>query len=215
MIKQITKRVGSTKGKSALKIAMPDTSNRHIQVNSNTTGDDNCMKTGSSKDGSSSSTPTISLIALQLGKGNEEILSPKLFMNEQINILPYKRHLEICKTDFKIGRVLGKGSFGVIHEGEVCNLRCTGSKTTVAIKSINGQATLDMATFFLGEIKIMSNLELHCNLVNMLGSCTSSLKEDGNAWLIMEYCNEKDLLQFLIENRNQFKKVFKLSLIHI
>ena len=208
MIKQISKRVGSTKGKSALKIAMPDTSNLHIQVNSNDTGDDCRIKTDSSKDGSSS-TPTISLIAQQLGKGNEEILSPKLFMNEQINILPYKRHLEICKTDFKVGRILGKGSFGVIHEGEVNNLRYTGSKTTVAIKSINGQATLDMATFFLGEIKIMSNLELHCNLVNMLGSCTSNLKVDGNAWLIMEYCNEKDLLQFLIKNRNQFKKVFK------
>ena len=208
MIKQISKRVGSTKGKSALKITIPGTSNRNIQVNSNATEHGDGIITDFAGEGSLS-TPTLHLIALQLGKGDEEKLSPKLFLNEQINILPYKRHLEICKKDFKVGPILGKGSFGVIHEGHVYNLSCKGSKTTVAIKSINGQANLDMATFFLGEIKIMSNLELHCNLVNMLGACTCNLKEDGNAWLIMEYCNEKDLLQFLIKNRNQFKKVFK------
>ena len=144
MIKHISKRVSSTKGKSALKIAIPDTSNRHIQVNSNATEDVDGIKTDSPGEGSSSP-PTLHLIALQLGKGDEEKLSPKLFLNEQINILPYKRHLEIHKKDFKIGRILGKGSFGVIHEGEVYNLLCNGSKTTVAIKSIDGQANLDLS----------------------------------------------------------------------
>ena len=43
-------------------------------------------------------------------------------------------------------------------------------------------------TALLCEIKILSNLELHLNLVNMMGSCTSDFVSSGELWLLLEYC---------------------------
>ena len=43
-------------------------------------------------------------------------------------------------------------------------------------------------TALLSEIKILSNLELHLNLVNMMGSCTTDFVSSGELWLLLEYC---------------------------
>ena len=43
-------------------------------------------------------------------------------------------------------------------------------------------------TALLCEMKILSNLELHLNLVNMMGSCTSDFANSGELWLLLEFC---------------------------
>ena len=56
---------------------------------------------------------------------------------------------------------------------------------------------------FLGEIKIMSHINPHINLVSMIGACTSELSKDGCAWLLIEFCHHGDLRSYLIENETK------------
>ena len=58
------------------------------------------------------------------------------------------------------------------------------------------------------EMKIMTNLKLHLNLVNLVGSCTAEL-DSRNLWLLLEFCPHGDLKNFLIKNRQQFKNNIK------
>jgi serine/threonine protein kinase len=53
-------------------------------------------------------------------------------------------------------------------------------------------------------MKIMTNLDIHLNLVNLLGSCTAELAS-RKLWLLLEFCPHGDLKSFLISNRQQFK----------
>ena len=57
-------------------------------------------------------------------------------------------------------------------------------------------------------MKIMTNLDLHLNLVNLLGSCTAEM-DSRNLWLLIEFCPHGDLKSFLISNRQQFKNNIK------
>ena len=58
------------------------------------------------------------------------------------------------------------------------------------------------------EIKVLNILELHLNLVNMVGACTSQIK-DGQLWLILEYCQYGDMKSFLLKNKPTLKENFK------
>ena len=49
----------------------------------------------------------------------------------------------------------------------------------------------------------MSNLQMHPNLVNLLGACTSELYLN-ELYLLLEYCPFGDLKHFLVENRDKF-----------
>ena len=77
------------------------------------------------------------------------------------------------------------------------------SMTTVAIKSIDGQADGPELRDFLQEIKIMSYIKPHPFLVSMIGSCCLDEGETREMWLIIEYCPNSDLKNFLIENKKK------------
>ena len=61
------------------------------------------------------------------------------------------------------------------------------SKTRVAIKAINDPSNKDDLTAFISEIKILSNLHQHLNLVNMVACCTSDYGEASNIWVMLEF----------------------------
>ena len=62
------------------------------------------------------------------------------------------------------------------------------SKTKVAVKTTNNPLDSSQQEALLSEIKILSNLDLHLNLVNMMGSCTSDIHLSGELWLLLEFC---------------------------
>ena len=73
------------------------------------------------------------------------------------------------------------------------------SKTQVAIKTVNDPLDGSQRTALLCEMKILSNLELHLSLVNMMGSCTSDFAISGELWLLLEFCEhgtQPDYLYF-------------------
>ena len=58
----------------------------------------------------------------------------------------------------------------------------------------------------LCEIKILSNIALHVNLVNMMGACTSDPGASGEIWMLLEYCEHGDLSSFMIKYQKRFQK---------
>ena len=72
--------------------------------------------------------------------------------------------------------------------GEAIGLFHPDSKTKVAVKTVNDPFDGAQRTALLCEMKILSNLELHLNLVNMMGSCTSDFANSGELWLLLEFC---------------------------
>ena len=65
----------------------------------------------------------------------------------------------------------------------------TGTKTRVAIKTVKDPTDKSQQTALLCEIKILSNLESHLNLVNMMGSCTSDFVSTREIYLLLEFCD--------------------------
>ena len=64
------------------------------------------------------------------------------------------------------------------------------SKTDVAIKTVNDPLDSKQRTALFCEMKILSNLDIHINLVNMLGSCTTEFVETGEVFMLIEYCQQ-------------------------
>ena len=143
------------------------------------------------------------LVQRQLS-GDPSKLNPKVTLNQQINILSYDPKLEIDRSMFTLGEILGSGNFGSVYGGEAEGLLHPGSMTKVAIKTVNDVLDLGQFTALMCEMKILTNLDLHLNLVNLLGSCTSQL-ENRSLWLLLEFCPGGDLKSYLIQHRQEFK----------
>merc|ERR1719188_771020 len=139
------------------------------------------------------------VLARQLS-GDPSKLNPNITLNEQAKIMVYNPKLEIDRANFSSGQMLGSGNFGCVYEGEAIGLFHPDSKTKVAVKTVNDPFDGAQRTALLCEMKILSNLELHLNLVNMMGSCTSDFANSGELWLLLEFCQYGDMKTFLIKN---------------
>ena len=138
-------------------------------------------------------------------EGDLAKINPSKSLNEQVHIIPYNSRYEINFSCFTTHKIVGSGNFGTVYEGEAnIPLLSSAEKTKVAIKTVTEQSNQDQFSALISEIKILSNLDPHINLVNMLGCCTSKLKTDGKIWLFLEYCNESDIKTYLIEHTKIF-----------
>ena len=99
----------------------------------------------------------------------------------QAALIPYNSGREIPRNSFEVGDQIGSGNFGSVHKGHVTKFQGTNCKPEVAIKSISGIAGDSEIENFLYEIKIMSYVDPHINLVSMIGACTRS-------WTKVENC---------------------------
>merc|ERR1712141_715807 len=79
-------------------------------------------------------------------------------------------------------------------------------KTNVAIKTVNDPLDSKQRTALFCEMKILSNLEIHINLVNMLGSCTTEFINTGEVFMLIEYCEQGDMKKFLIKHEKELKE---------
>ena len=76
------------------------------------------------------------------------------------------------------------------HIGHAIGLVYPNSKTEVAIKTVNDPFDSKQRTALFCEMKILSNLEIHINLVNMIGSCTTEFIKSGDVFMLIEYCEQ-------------------------
>ena len=63
--------------------------------------------------------------------GDPSKLNPELSLNQQAGALAYNPRLEIDRSNFTVGRMLGSGNFGAVYVGEAMGVLHAGSKTTV------------------------------------------------------------------------------------
>ena len=138
--------------------------------------------------------------------GEPGIFNPNKDIKQQEKVIPYNSKREIDRSNFTIEEMIGSGNFGSVYKGILTGLYDTNNKIPVAIKTLSSfESRREFAAFegFIGEIKIMSNVDPHLNLVNMIGSCTSDFAETNQLWLLLEYCQFGDLKSYLISNKSE------------
>ncbi|KAL0993868.1 hypothetical protein UPYG_G00114940 [Umbra pygmaea] len=114
--------------------------------------------------------------------------------------LPYDSVLEVPRENLVLGHTLGSGAFGRVVEATMYVLGRSQSTTKVAVKMLKSTARRSETQALISELKIMSHLGPHLNIVNLLGACT----KQGPIYLITEYCRYGDLVDYLHRNKHTF-----------
>ncbi|KAL1022590.1 hypothetical protein UPYG_G00029630 [Umbra pygmaea] len=114
--------------------------------------------------------------------------------------LPYDSRWEFSRDGLVLGRVLGSGAFGKVVEGTAYGLSRSQPVMKVAVKMLKPTARSSEKQALMSELKIMTHLGPHLNIVNLLGACTKS----GPTYIITEYCFYGDLVNYLHKNRENF-----------
>nr|XP_061834084.1 mast/stem cell growth factor receptor kita isoform X2 [Nerophis lumbriciformis] len=114
--------------------------------------------------------------------------------------LPYDHQWEFPRNNLRFGKTLGSGAFGKVVEATAYGLSKADSVTTVAVKMLKSSAHATEKEALMSELKVLSYLGNHVNIVNLLGACTVG----GPTLVITEYCCFGDLLNFLRRKRESF-----------
>lgn len=114
--------------------------------------------------------------------------------------LPYDHKWEFPRNRLSFGKTLGAGAFGKVVEATAYGLIKSDAAMTVAVKMLKPSAHLMEREALMSELKVLSYLGNHINIVNLLGACTIG----GPTLVITEYCCYGDLLNFLRRKRDSF-----------
>ncbi|XP_008405694.1 mast/stem cell growth factor receptor kita isoform X2 [Poecilia reticulata] len=114
--------------------------------------------------------------------------------------LPYNHQWEFPRNNLRFGKTLGSGAFGKVVEATAYGLSNADSVMTVAVKMLKSSAHSTEKEALMSELKVLSYLGNHINIVNLLGACTVG----GPTLVITEYCCFGDLLNFLRRKRESF-----------
>ncbi|XP_039975631.1 platelet-derived growth factor receptor beta isoform X2 [Xiphias gladius] len=118
--------------------------------------------------------------------------------------LPYDLAWEMPRDNLLLGRTLGSGAFGRVVEATAYGLTHSQSSTKVAVKMLKSTARRSETQALMSELKIMSHLGPHLNIVNLLGACT----KHGPLYLVTEYCRYGDLVDYLHRNKHTFLQYY-------
>nr|XP_057925311.1 KIT proto-oncogene, receptor tyrosine kinase b isoform X2 [Doryrhamphus excisus] len=116
------------------------------------------------------------------------------------NQLPYDSKWEFSRQKLRFGKTLGSGAFGKVVRATAYGLCSVDTITTVAVKMLKHNAHATEKEALMSELKVLSYLGNHMNIVNLLGACTVG----GPILVITEYCCYGDLLNFLRRKRESF-----------
>lgn len=114
--------------------------------------------------------------------------------------LPYDSTWELPRNQLVLGRTLGSGAFGQVVEATAHGLSHSQATMKVAVKMLKSTARSSEKQALMSELKIMSHLGPHLNVVNLLGACTKG----GPIYIITEYCRYGDLVDYLHRNKHTF-----------
>ncbi|XP_041122455.1 macrophage colony-stimulating factor 1 receptor 1-like [Polyodon spathula] len=114
--------------------------------------------------------------------------------------LPYNVKWEFPREKLRLGKILGAGAFGKVVEATAYGLGKEDTVLRVAVKMLKPSAHWDEKEALMSELKILSHLGHHKNIVNLLGACTHG----GPVLVITEYCSYGDLLNLLRQKTKSF-----------
>ncbi|XP_021959463.1 vascular endothelial growth factor receptor 2 [Folsomia candida] len=126
---------------------------------------------------------------------------------------PYNSDLEIAFNRIKIDErsPLGNGAFGRVLKAELFSKQgdpfTEARSMIVAVKTLNENADLIYFKAMLLELKILSYIGRHENVVNLVGACTAMLKE-RKIYIVVEFCKLGCITNYLKANRGTFIACF-------
>ncbi|XP_078404077.1 mast/stem cell growth factor receptor kita-like [Cetorhinus maximus] len=86
--------------------------------------------------------------------------------------LPYDDKWEFPRDKLRFGKTFCAGAFGKVVEASVYGLTKADSIMTVAVKMLKPSAYSTEKEALMSELKVLSHLGQHINIVNLLGACT-------------------------------------------
>jgi FMS-like tyrosine kinase 1 len=87
------------------------------------------------------------------------------------------------------GQQLGAGEFGVVMRAKAIGITDNENVSTVAVKMVRQNAEATHIKALASELKIMSHLGKHLNVVNLLGACTKNLLQSKIFLIIININN--------------------------
>jgi len=147
------------------------------------------------------------ILSSNILNGDSDKINPNLPMSQQTRILHYDRRFERSIDSFVIGHIIGEGQYGTVFVGTARDIYGP-DETKVAVKQVKDTLDENQINTIIDELKILSNLKMHLNLVNLLGACTSELSKN-EVYLLLEYCPFGDMKKFLVERRDKFEASIK------
>ncbi|CAL8121490.1 unnamed protein product [Orchesella dallaii] len=124
--------------------------------------------------------------------------------------VPYNRKYELTKDTFFIeNKLLGKGEFaGFVYKGKI-----KGHLNDVAFKRTTFSSKIFALRGLLSEIKILSYLGKHENVVSLCGAYTAELA-NGIVYVATELCSNGSLESYLQDNSDSIpnSKLFKWAM---
>uniref|UniRef100_A0A8C8EAE8 receptor protein-tyrosine kinase n=1 Tax=Otus sunia TaxID=257818 RepID=A0A8C8EAE8_9STRI len=112
----------------------------------------------------------------------------------------YDLKWEFPRENLEFGQVLGSGAFGKVVNATAYGINNAGDSVQVAVKMLKEKPDASEKDALMSELKMMTHIGSHENIVNLLGACTVS----GPIYLIFEYCCYGDLLNYLRSKREKF-----------
>ncbi|CAG7721035.1 unnamed protein product [Allacma fusca] len=117
-------------------------------------------------------------------------------------LVPYNMDLEVSSDHFfASNEILGSGAYGKVVKGRY-------GVMDVAIKTVKKSAAGGYLKALLSELKIMSYVGRHPNIVNLLGACTQNIRKREIS-IILEFCERGDMVSLLRQNRGIFVNYFE------
>ena len=135
--------------------------------------------------------------------GDPSSINPELGLEDQADLLPYEKEYEFDRSKLKLGRQLGAGAFGRVLKAQAFGIVQWERSTTVAVKMVKPHADITYIKALMAELKIMSHIGKHLNIVNLLGACTVTLNK-RELLVIVEYCRFGNIQKYLMVHRHHF-----------
>lgn len=105
---------------------------------------------------------------------------------------------EVPRDTIRLVKALGQGSFGMVYEGLIYNLKPELPETKCAVKTVNESASMRERIEFLQEASVMKGFSCQ-HVVKLLGV----VSKDQPVYVIMELMSNGDLKSYLRSHRPQ------------
>ncbi|KZC13755.1 Vascular endothelial growth factor receptor 1, partial [Dufourea novaeangliae] len=136
-------------------------------------------------------------------EGAVEWLNPDLTVDGQMELLPYDKKWEFPRERLTLGKILGRGVFGIVMKAKAIGIRQNEVVTIVAVKMVRRKTDSKHICALASELKIMAHLGKHLNIVNLLGACANNISHH-ELLVIVEYCRFGNLHNYLLRHRGYF-----------
>lgn len=111
---------------------------------------------------------------------------------------------EVLREKILLLQELGQGSFGMVYEGIIKDIKIEGSETRCAVKTVNDNATDKERVSFLNEASVMKQFDC-AFVVKLLGVVSTSQP----TFVVMELMANGDLKGYLRSHRPEYDSLYE------